>query len=320
MHDPARETKDIKALFQDFKKRRLIPPFSNAGFRIETPGRYVRDMGEVHQAVYLNAQGNHRNDPNRKFTFDIAIGEPPTPDDVPYTGFACRFGYFKCASDAWFYLDPDNEDTLGDLVTLELERYAIPLLDWATSRQRVQHLKVLTAQDHRQFSPQLRALVPGFGRDFAAEFQNLWADHAAPVLSAAGFIACDDVLCRTLTSGVTQAFKFRSLTNDTQTFLDLEGILAFHVPTSEHPEPITPTRPPGWWLVSGTYVISGHSSHFRRYQLAEHTPGQMGAMLRTDLEQHLLPWFDRHITAVAVEQSKTQVDAYLKQRAIPLKS
>jgi len=95
MHDPARETKDIKTLFQDFKKRRLIPPFRDAGFRIETPGRYVRDMGEVHQAVYLNAQGNDPNAPNRQFTFDIAIGEPPSVDDVPYTGFACRFGYLS---------------------------------------------------------------------------------------------------------------------------------------------------------------------------------------------------------------------------------
>jgi len=183
MHNPAPEVAGIKALYQDFKKRRLIPPFRNAGFRIETPGRYVRDMGEVHQAVYLNAQGNHRNDPNRKFTFDIAIGDTLIHEDVPYSGFACRFGYLKCASDAWFYLDPDNEDTLGDLVTLELERYAIPFLDWATNLQRVEHLKVLTAQDHRQFSPGLRALVPGFGRDFAAEFQNLWTDHAAPSTS-----------------------------------------------------------------------------------------------------------------------------------------
>jgi len=309
---------DIKTLYQDFKKRRLIPPFRNAGFRIETPGRYVRDVGDVHQAVYLNAQGNHRNDPNRKFTFDIAIGDTLIHDDGPYTGFTCRFGYLKCASDAWFYLYPHNEQSLGDLVALELERYAIPLLDWATNQQRVEHLKALTAQGHSQLTPQLRALVPGFGRDFAAEFQTLWTGHVVPLLCAVDFTEQDGVLVRSLGSGITQAFSWRYMTNDTQSFLDLEGILAVHVPTPEHPEPIAPMRPPVWWLVSSTYVVSGHSSHFRRYQLAEHTPGQMGALLRSDLEQHLQPWFDRHITASDISLTRRDVDAYLQQRTSPV--
>ena len=307
---------DMKAIFQAFKQHCLVPPFRQAGFRIETPGRYVRDVGEVRQEVHVNAQGNRRGDPNRGFTLDLAMGEPLTLNEVPAGCFTCRLGYLKCASDAWYHLYPDNVISLGERVTLELERYALPLLEWATTHQRVAQLQALTAQGHGELCPRLRELVPGFGRDLAAEYQALWATDVAPLLAAAGFTERDNgLLCRTLEGGITQAFALRHMQNNTGTLLDMEGILALHLPTTEHPEPHLPLQQPAWWLVSSTYVITGQSSHYRRYQLAAHTPAQMGALLRNDLAQHLLPWFDRHSTASTITHTQAQVDAYLQQRA-----
>lgn len=313
MPNPVGAEAGLTAQFQAFKKEHVAPALRAAGLRIETPARFVRETGGVRQGVYLHAQGNRRNSPHRSFTFDIALWDPQVDEDLPFTGFRCRLGYLKGSSDAWFHLDTDNAQTLGELVELELQRYVLPLLHWATSLQHVEHLKQLLTQGPGQLAPQLRALIPGFGRDFEGEFQALWTDHVSEVLCAAGFVAHEGDLFRTLDNGITQAFSLRGMGNDARTFLNLEGMLAFHVPTPAHPEPTLPVRPPVWWLVSCTWVISGHSRHFSRYTLAEHTPARMGAWLRSDLQQHLLPFFDRHSRADAIHDTRQLADAHIQR-------
>ncbi len=313
MPNPVGAEADLTTLFQTFKKEHVAPILRAAGLRLETPARFVHETGGVRQGVYLHAQGNCRNSPHRSFTFEIAAWDPQVDQDLPFTGFRCRLGYLKVSSDAWFYLDAGNAQTLGELVELELQRYVLPLLHWATSLQHVEHLKQLLTQGPGQLAPQLRALIPGFGRDFEGEFQALWTDHVSEVLCAAGFVAHEGDLFRTLENGITQAYLLRGVGNDARTFPNVEGMLAIHVPTPAHPEPTLPVRPPVWWLVSDTWVISGHSKHFSRYILAAHTHDRMGAWLRSELQQHLLPFFDRHSRAAAIHATRQIADAHIQR-------
>ncbi len=307
----------MKELYRDFKKRYIIATLADAGFAIEGPNRYTRSVGGVAQELHAYARGNKKGDPSWSFTFDLGVGYPSLGDESgASTTFACRFGYLKAGLDSWYMLDEHNQQQLGELVRLELIRYALPLFDWANTAERIALLRKLKEESSGELPAKLRELHPELGRDFVEEYHQLWRETVTPIMVAAGFAERDGALYRTVGGELTQAFGFRHWMTDKRTFLNLEGQLAFHVATPRSPTPPPLVQPPDWFSVSSSYVITEQSRHFERYQLAKQTPAQLAELLKSDLENHLLPFFARNATARALASTQEAIDAYLKTRRV----
>lgn len=297
--------------FRAFTREFVAPVLSGAGFRSHGLNRYLRERGGLLQEFAVAARGNRKGDPSWGFTFDIAIG-PPQPPDV--SAFAVRFGYLKAGHDTWYHLDHDNHAALGDAVRLDIQRFALPLFDGVRDPAALARLQALAAAGAPSDLPAaLRELLPGIGRDFAAEYEALWRETVMPLLGAAGFVENDGVVFR---SGeeVTQAFGFRTWMTQDRTFLDLEGILGFHVTSTGEEVPPFQVGSPGWLCLSSGYVLTGESRHFSRYQLAKSTPTRLADLLREDIVTGLLPFFDRHRDAGAVAHARREADRYRERR------
>lgn len=307
------QKKRTTGLFQEFKSEFLIPAFREAHFAIKSPNRYVREVGGLIQEFYVHARGNKKGDPYTGFTFEFSIGEPG-PDDGSSQSFAVRFGYLKTGTDSWYYLDADNYAALGELVQLEIARYALPVFDGVHDSESLAHLKELnSSSEHRNFPARLRDMFPGMGRDFASEYTALWTETVAPLFRAAGFEEGDGILFR-VGDEVVQAFGLRHWMTQEQTFLHLEGVLGFHVRSEDRETPPFQMGSPDWFAVSSSYVVTGGSVHFSRYRLGDHTPARMADLLRDDISKHLLPFFDRHREASAVGKTQSMAREYLKNR------